>query len=216
MPGTENNKNTEKIFVVDDDPAVRSALGRLFRAAGRNCETFSSSREFLDRLPGAGAGCLVLDVSMPGMSGTELQERMQEDGIDLPIIFLTGYGDVPTSVKAMKKGAVDFLVKPVDDELLLRTVNDAIMLHATAQARHGERQEFMARLSLLSSREREVMEHVIRGRLNKQIAADLDISLKTVKVHRGRMMAKLTCRSVAALVHACQLAGIHPQTQVAP
>src|SRR5262245_4899772 len=201
MPGA-GDKSTEKIFVVDDDPAVRSALGRLFRAAGCSCESFSSSREFLDRLPGSGPGCLVLDVSMPGMSGTELQDRMCESGIDLPIIFLTGYGDVPTSVKAMKKGAVDFLVKPVDDELLLRAVNDAIMLHASSHTRHGERQQFMARLSLLSSREREVMEHVIRGRLNKQIASDLDISLKTVKVHRGRMMAKLACRSVAALVHA--------------
>jgi len=204
------SKNPRKVFVVDDDPGVRGALSRLFRAAGCNCETFASSREFLDRLPDAGPGCIVLDVQMPDMSGTELHDRMSAIGIDLPIIFLTGYGDVPTGVNAMKKGAVDFLTKPVDDELLLQTVGDALSRYETVHARHYERQQFLARLDLLSAREREVMEHVIRGRLNKQIAADLNISLKTVKVHRGRMMGKLECRSVAVLVHACELAGIQP------
>lgn len=194
------------VFIIDDEPRVRTALGRLFRSAGRDTEAFASAREFLARMPYAGTGCVVLDVNMPEMSGPELQQRMAEQGISLPIVFLTGHGDVPTGVQAMKNGAVDFLTKPVDDEALLRAVEAALARHAAGNARRDERQAVVARLALLSAREREVMEHVIRGRLNKQIAADLQIALKTVKVHRSRVMAKMRCASVPELVRLCQLA----------
>ena len=204
------------VCIVEDDDAVRKSLSRLMRASGFQVRTFATPESFLEVARPEEHTCVLMDITMPRMSGLQLQKRLREKGVDLPVIAVSGRDDDAARETARSLGARFLLSKPVDDELLLRTVNDEIMLHATAQARHGERQEFMARLSLLSSREREVMEHVIRGRLNKQIAADLDISLKTVKVHRGRMMSKLTCRSVAALVHACQLAGIHPQTQVAP
>ena len=198
------------VFVIDDDPSVRRALGRLFSAAGWNIETFSSAREFIERLPHPGTGCIVLDVSMPGMTGPELHNLLSDGGFTFPVVFLTAHGDVPTGINAMKKGAVDFLLKPVDDALLLETVRNAISHHAAARGRQREREEITARLSTLSPREREVMDHVVRGRLNKQIAADMDISLKTVKVHRGRVMQKMHVRSVAELVHACEFAGIQP------
>jgi FixJ family two-component response regulator len=198
------------VFVVDDDPSVRRALARLFRAAGWNAETFASAREFIERLSHPGAGCIVLDVNMPGMTGPELHTLLSDGGFTFPVVFLTAHGDVPTGISAMKKGAIDFLLKPVDDAVLLETVRNAISRHAEAIVRDGERQEILARVSSLSSREREVMDHVVRGRLNKQIAADMNISLKTVKVHRGRAMAKMRVRSVAELVHACEFAGIKP------
>jgi FixJ family two-component response regulator len=198
------------VFVIDDDPSVRRALARVFKAAGWNIETYSSAREFIERLPPPGAGCIVLDVSMPGMTGPELHELLSDRGFTFPVVFLTAHGDVHTGVNAMKKGAVDFLLKPVDDAVLLETVRDAISRHAVARVQQREREDIMARVSSLSSREREVMNHVVRGRLNKQIAADMGISLKTVKVHRGRVMAKMKVRSVAELVHACEFAGIKP------
>jgi len=197
-----------RVFIVDDDPRVRRALGRLFRAAGRETEAFASAREFLQRLPYDGSGCVVLDVNMPEMTGPQLHELMAQQGIGLSIVFLTGQGDVPTGVQAMKRGAVDFLTKPVDDETLLRAVEEAIARHAATNARRKAREAVAARLALLSERERQVMHHVIRGRLNKQIAAELQIALKTVKVHRGRVMEKMACASVAELVQACQLAGV--------
>ena len=197
-----------RVFIVDDDPRVRRALGRLFRAAGRETEAFASARDFLARLPYDGSGCVVLDVNMPEMTGPQLHELMAQQGIGLSIVFLTGQGDVPTGVQAMKRGAVDFLTKPVDDETLLRAVEEAIARHAASDARRKAREAIAARLALLSERERQVMHHVIRGRLNKQIAAELQIALKTVKVHRGRVMEKMACASVAELVQACQLAGV--------
>jgi FixJ family two-component response regulator len=200
-------KAVATVFVIDDDPGMRRALERLFRSAGREIEAFASAREFLARMPCAGAGCVVLDVNMPEMSGPELQERMAEQGIGLPVVFLTGHGDVPASVRAMKHGAVDYLTKPAHDETLLRAVEEAIARHAADHAQRNARQAVAARLALLSGREREVLQHVIRGRLNKQIAADLQIALKTVKVHRGRVMEKMGCASVADLVRAWRLAG---------
>lgn len=199
-----------RVLVIDDDPAVRRALQRLLRAAGRQVEAFASAREFLARLPDDGPACVVLDLQLPDMSGIELQALMAERGVSLPIVFLTGHGDVPTSVQAMKHGAVDFLQKPVDDGVLLRTVDDALARSAVENARRRERQDVAGRLARLSAREREVMERVIRGRLNKQIAGELDIAVKTVKVHRGRAMAKMEVRSVAELVRACELAGLLP------
>jgi FixJ family two-component response regulator len=215
MPQSLENEEAEKVFVIDDDASVRRALTRLFRAAGRHAEAFASPREFLERLPCPGIGCIVLDINMPDMTGPELHDLMTTRGIALPVVFLTGHGDVPTSVAAMKKGAVDFLLKPVDDEVLLRTVNDAIARHAAGNAQHEARLTITGRLSRLSSREREVMHHVIGGRLNKQIAADLGISLKTVKTHRGRVMAKMEYASVAELVRACEFAGIKPPQSAA-
>jgi len=198
------------IFVVDDDAAVRRSLLRLMRAAGWNAEGFASAAEFLNRPPGPGTGCVVLDVNMPGMNGPELQQRLAELGLSLPVIFLTGNGDVPTGVRAMKNGAVDFLLKPVDDEVLLQAIDAALRRHAVQLAGAGRLREIQGRLELLSPREREVMERVIRGWLNKQIAADLGIAEKTVKVHRGQVMHKMAVRSVAELVRVCDTAGIRP------
>lgn len=197
-----------KVFVVDDDEAVRRGLVRLIRSAGWSVESFASARQFLERLPYSGIGCVMLDVQMPEMTGPELHRQMYERGLTLPVIFLTGHGDVPTSVQAMKKGAVDFLLKPVDDDVLLKTIHQAVAGHASDIKDQCERQQIEARLSRLSSREREVMEYVIRGRLNKQIAGDLGISQKTVKAHRGRVMEKMEVRSIAELVHLCERAGI--------
>jgi FixJ family two-component response regulator len=202
--------NTATVFVVDDDPGMRRALTRLFESAGRRVEAFESARAFLERPPHRGVGCLVLDLQMPDMSGPELQGLMAEKGIAVPVVFLTGHGDVPSSVEAMKKGAVDFLLKPVEDEVLLRAVESALARHAAGSERQALRQAILERLARLSPRQREVMRHVIQGRLNKQIAADLNISLKTVKTHRGRVMATMEYGSVAELVRACELAGIEP------
>ena len=199
------------VFVIDDDHGARTALARLLRSADWNCETYSSPSEFLARPPYSGRGCIILDVQMPDMTGIELHNMMIEKGIDLPVVFLTGHGDVPMGVRAMKKGAVDFLLKPADDLALLGAVNDAVARHAVDHARDRERQHVEARVGRLSVREREIMEEVIRGRLNKQIAADLGISVKTTKTHRGRMMRKMESRSVAELVRVCDLAGIRPQ-----
>lgn len=203
------------VFVVDDDASVRRGLARLLRAEGWNVETFSGAGEFLQREPCSGAGCVVLDVRMPGISGPELQSRMRETGVSLPIVFLTGHGDVPTSVQAMKRGAADFLLKPVDSEQLLRTVAQAVERHAAGLARQRDRQHIRECLAQLTTREREVLESVIRGLRNKQIAADLGIAEKTVKVHRGRVMQKMRVRSVAELVHLCETVDIgFPSSEV--
>ena len=198
----------ERVFVIDDDAGLRGALERLFRSAGREVEAFASPRQFLARLPYAGAGCLVLDIRMPDMSGPQLHEALRAQGSTLPIVFLTGHGDLPTGVQAMKNGALDFLLKPVDDAVLLAAVNAALERHAADNALQARRRQILERLARLSAREREVLSHILRGRMNKQIGAELGISEKTVKVHRARAMAAMQCRSVAELVHACQLAGV--------
>lgn len=195
------------VYVVDDDASVRQSLMRLIRSAGWNVETFCDAREFLGRaVESAAPGCLVLDVNMPEMSGPDLHDWLREQGGTLPVVFLTGHGDVPTSVQAMKNGAVDFLLKPVDGEMLLRAIEQAVQRHAIAQTQALERQAIEARLARLSSREHEVMEYVIKGYLNKQIAAELGIAEKTVKVHRSRIMEKVEVGSVAELVHLCDSA----------
>lgn len=196
------------IFVVDDDAAVRRSLSRLLRSAGWNAEAFASAGELLQRAPISGPGCVLLDVQMPGMNGLELHERMAVVGIALPVVFLTGKGDIPMSVQAMKHGAVDFLVKPVEEAVLFQALDDAIRRQATeASARHN-RDGITARLALLSAREREVLERVLQGRLNKQIAYDLGIAEKTVKAHRGRVMEKMQAHTVAELVHLCDTVGL--------
>jgi FixJ family two-component response regulator len=188
------------VFVVDDDDAVRGSLARLVRSAGWAVEAFSSADEFLARPPFDGTGCLLLDVNMPGTSGTRLQELMTGQAWSLPVVFLTGDGDVPTCAQAMKQGAVDFLLKPVDEEALLQALERAVARHADDRKSGERRASIRVRLDRLSGREREVMSAVVQGRLNKQIADALDIGEKTVKVHRARVMEKMEVRSVAELV----------------
>lgn len=205
------NQPPPTIFIVDDDPSVRKGLLRLIRSAGWQGEVFASAQGFLTRPPFDGTGCLILDVRMPGMTGPELRDRMAAHGFSLPVIFLTGHGDVPTSVEAMRKGAVDFLEKPVDAEVLLQAVHLALERHAATRSQQRERERIQNGLARLTPREREVLEYVIGGWLNKQIGAELGITEKTVKVHRGFVMHKLGVTSVAELVRRCQTAGVVPR-----
>ena len=195
------------VFVVDDDTAVLKSLSRLLRSARLAVATFSSPRDFLDRHDPNAPGCLVLDVSMPGLSGLELQQALMARGHELAIIFLTGHGDIPMSVKAMKQGAVDFLTKPVDHDDLLKAIRAAIEKDRLQRQAHAEVAEIQQRLATLTPREREVMYHVISGHLNKQTAADLGTVEKTIKVHRARVMEKMKVHSVAELVHLAERAG---------
>jgi RNA polymerase sigma factor (sigma-70 family) len=208
---SESDIKEGMVFIIDDDAAVRRGLERLLRSAGWSAEAHASADAFLRRLPYDGVGCVLLDVSMPGMTGPELQEHMMATGVSLPIVYLTGHADVPMSVRAMKKGALDILLKPVQEENLIETIRAALDKHASIQTLDRERLDITARLARLSAREREVMEEVIRGRLNKQIAAELGITEKTVKAHRARVMEKLQTRSVAALVRLCAAVGITPR-----
>jgi FixJ family two-component response regulator len=198
------------VFVVDDDPAVRKALTRLIKSAGYTVQAFASARDFLGhwRVSDNGPACLVLDVRMPKFSGLELQHELQTSNTPLPIIFISGHGDVPMSVKAMKKGAVDFLAKPVQDKDLLTAIEQAL---ARARQACDERQQLAdikRRLDALTPREREVMALVVRGLLNKQIAFELGTVEKTVKVHRARVMEKMEVQSLADLVRLAERAGI--------
>jgi FixJ family two-component response regulator len=187
---------------------VRGGLSRLLLSDGWQVLPFGSALEFLEQLPEAEAGCILLDVNMPGLTGPELHEQLIERGISLPVIYLTGQCTVSMGVRAMKRGAVDFLEKPVDADALLPALEQAIARHRQARACSDRQGDLGDRLARLSARERQVLEHVISGRLNKQIAGDLGIAEKTVKVHRGRMMAKMQVRSVAALVHLCDELGL--------
>lgn len=196
-------------FVVDDDPAVRKGLGRLLKSAGYAVESFSSAREFLDLVPREGvAGCVVLDVQMPGLSGIDLQKELKEFAPPIPVIFLTGHGDIPMGVGAMKEGAVDFLTKPVQGENLLQAVHQAIARNSEDRTRHAELKELQQRLDTLTPREREVMVLVVSGRLNKQAASELGTVEKTIKVHRGRVMEKMKATSLADLVVVAEKLGI--------
>lgn len=196
------------VYVIDDDADVRKGLSRLLRSAGWDVDCFAEAQDFLDRTPDDGLGCVVLDVSMPRMSGPELHDRLRERGYGLPLIYLTGHGTVSIGVNAMRHGAFDFLEKPVDGDALLAVVDKAIAQRAKGWQQQSELNDILDRLGRLSPREREVLDHVIVGRLNKQIAADLDIGVKTVKVHRGRVMSKMKVRSVAQLVHLCDAVGL--------
>jgi FixJ family two-component response regulator len=188
------------VFVVDDDPSVLSAVGRLIRSAGHKVETFGSPREFFERSRSDEPGCLVVDLRMPDLSGLELQEAMGRAGYHLPVIFMSGHADIQSTVKAMQGGAIDFLIKPFDERQLLEAIDRATALDVEERAARAGRDALRARLNLLTPREREVCMFVAAGRLNKQIAAELGIAEKTVKAHRARVMAKLQAPSVADLV----------------
>lgn len=201
------------VCIIDDDASVRRSLQRLLFANGFRVETFADAQSYLAHGSDAPCGCIILDVRMPGIDGLELQARLEETRPRAPIVFLTGHGDIPMSVRAVKAGAADFLIKPVDEAVLLAAVNNAVALH---RQRLGETEVIEAirqRIASLTPREREVMRCVITGAANKQIAGDLGIAEKTVKIHRSRVMKKLDVSSVAALLLACQQAGVEPATK---
>jgi len=195
------------VFVVDDEAPVRRALSRMLRANRFAVATFASSKEFLGQYDPDASGCLVLDIMMPG-NGLELQRVLQKKGCTLPIIFLTGYGDVPKSVQALKGGAIDFLTKPVNDQSLLRAVRAAIGKNRVTRQEQTQVSEICSRLAALTPRERQVLEHIVSGELNKQIAGHLGITQRTVKAHRARLMEKMKVDSVAKLVCLANRCGI--------
>jgi FixJ family two-component response regulator len=199
---------TLTVFVVDDYAPVRSSISRLLRAAGFTVASFASAAEFLAQYDPLIAGCLVLDLAMPTLDGLELQRLLAKTGSALPIIFLTGEGNIPKSVQAMKQGASDFLTKPVDDEDLLAAIRVAIEKDRALRQEQAELSEVRARLATLTPREREVLEYVVTGKLNKQIADDLGTVEQTVKVHRARVMQKMRVQSVAELVRLTERCGI--------
>jgi FixJ family two-component response regulator len=192
---------TPIVFVVDDDVSVRESLESLIRCAGWEPETFASAQEFLSRPRVLAPSCLVLDVTLPDLNGLDLQKRVAVDRIDMPIIFITGYGDVPMTVQAMKAGAVEFLTKPFGDDVLLSAIRDAIERSRIALAHEAEIRALRDRHASLSRREREVMALVVSGLLNKQVGGELGISEITVKAHRGRVMRKMKAGSLADLVN---------------
>jgi FixJ family two-component response regulator len=196
----ESGQSNAIIAIVDDDLSVREGLSGLIRSAGLQVETFASAQEFLAR-PGAEApSCLVLDLQLPGLSGLDLQKRMAEAGLEIPIVFLTGHGDIPASVQAMKAGAVEFLTKPFDEQDLLKAIHEAIDRDRRTRRQHAEMRDLRDRYESLTAREQEVMQQVVSGLLNKQVAAELEIAEYTVKIHRGRVMRKMHAESLADLV----------------
>ena len=200
------------VHVVDDEPGMRKALTRLLRAEGFDVRAFASAREFLAAARAEGSAeetaCLVLDVTMPELDGLELQRRLTHAGLLMPIVFLTGTGDIPMSVRAIKEGAVDFLTKPVNAADLLRAVRAALEFAASRKTAHAETAALSARYASLTPREREVMAHVVAGELNKQIASDLGTGEQNIKIHRGRVMEKMGVESLAELVRAGERLGI--------
>ncbi|HUL89427.1 MAG TPA: response regulator [Pseudolabrys sp.] len=203
------------VYLIDDDPGVLKALGRLLQTAGYKTKAFSSSEAFLDEHDPSVPGCAVLDLAMPGLDGLELQQTLAHQAADRPIIFLTAHGNVPKSVRAMRAGAVDFLLKPVKRDDLLQAVKRAANQDRLTRRAYAERKTIHALLEKLTPREREVLTHVIAGRLNKQIAADLGTVEKTIKVHRSRMMAKMGVRTVAELVRLTEKVSLQPRLPAA-
>ncbi len=202
------NPEAPTVYVVDDNPSIRRALSRLFRSLGHKVETFPSATHFLEAVPMAGPACVVLDVRMPRMSGLDLQQELAKVAPDLPIVFITGHGDIDMAVQAMKDGAVDFLPKPFDDQDLIDSVERALEYHRNRVRDREQIEELEKRRALLSPRENEVFERVVKGMLNKQIGFELGNAEKTVKVHRARVMKKMEAESLADLVRMAQRLGI--------
>jgi FixJ family two-component response regulator len=202
--------NGDVVYVVDDDSSVRRALSLLLQTVGLDVETFPSAQAFLAQATPDRPACLVLDIRLRGSSGLDLQTALKEAGRDIPIIFITGHGDVPTTVRAMKSGAVDFLEKPFNDQELLDCVQRALVRTRELRVHQTERAKIQQRLDTLSSRERQVLMLVVTGMLNKQIAGELDIAEKTVKVHRGQVMRKMSAGSVVELLRMVEALGLLP------
>ena len=195
----------EIVFVVEDDDSMRSALSRLIRSVGLAVETFTSAQEFLNYQLPEGPRCLVLDIRLPGLSGLQLQEKLKGQGMAIPIIFITGHGDVSMSVQAMKAGAVDFLQKPVNDQQLLDAVHRALSRDRQERSRRDRQEAVRSRYGMLTPREQEVLSLVVSGWRNKKIAAELDASERTVKVHRARVMEKMGAESLPDLVRLSEM-----------
>ncbi len=203
--------NESKVFIVDDDSSVRKSLLRLIKSVGLTVQAFPSAQDFLDSKLHEGPACLVLDIRMPGLSGLDLQEELKIRQWPIPIIFITGHGDVPMSVRAMKAGAADFLEKPFNDQELVDAIHKALTKDQQAKIEQSKILELKTRVETLTPRENEVFGLVVRGLLNKQIAYDLDMSEKTVKVHRARVMKKMSADSLASLVRMAQELGMFSQ-----
>jgi FixJ family two-component response regulator len=201
-------ENRPIVFVVDDEPAICLSLQRLLRSVGLEAQTFPSAQEFLGAKRPDGPGCLVLDVRLPGLSGLDLQQELLDAKVDLPIIFITGHGDIPMTVRAMRAGAVEFLTKPFRDQDLIDAIQHGIEKHRAARQERGSISEFKTLYDSLTHREREVFSLVARGLLNKQIAADLGVAEKTIKAHRGQVMHKMNAESLADLVRIGEKLGI--------
>ncbi len=196
---------SQHICIVEDDEPVREALARLLKALGHEVFSFGSAEDFVDRRPDSPCGCLLLDVRLPGISGIALYDKLRRQRPNVPVVFMTGHGDVPLAVEAMKKGAVDFLIKPVDEEVLVSAVDQALATQAMEIEHDHEIQEIRERLARLTPRERDVLREVVTGAQNKQIADRLGIALKTVKIHRGRVMSKMEAESVVELARLAAL-----------
>jgi FixJ family two-component response regulator len=196
------------VVVVDDDISVRESLELLIQNEGWEPRLFESAQEFLTRLPSVVPSCLILDVNLPDLSGLDLQQRISDEKSSIPIIFITGYGDIPTSVRAMKAGAAEFLTKPIDDQALLEAVREAILRSQANQKEEGAQRQLQERFASLTKREREVMSLVVTGLMNKQVGFELDISEITVKAHRGRVMEKMRANTFVDLVNIAGKLGI--------
>ena len=201
------------VAIVDDDSRPREGLSTLIRSTGFKVGTFASAQDFLARPGAEPPSCLVLDLQLPGLSGLDLQKRMAAAGLEIPIVFLTGHGNIPASVQAMKAGAVEFLTKPFDDQELLRAIQEAVERDRGARRQQADMRELRNRHESLTAREQEVMQHVVSGLLNKQIAAALDITEFTVKIHRGQVMRKMCAASLADLVRMADRLGIRAPKQ---
>jgi two-component system, LuxR family, response regulator FixJ len=196
------------VHVIDDDEALRESLSFLLRSAGIEVKTYSSATTFLASLPDTGLTCVITDVRMPGLSGVELLRRLRELKLEIPVIVITGHGDVPLAVEAMKMGAIDFLEKPFDDEVLLASVRSALKQQDGESKRRTERAEIEGKLASLSNRERDVLEGLVAGKANKQIAYDLGISPRTIEIYRANLMTKMKADSLSELVRMALIVGV--------
>ncbi len=190
----------QTVFIVDDDEGVRDGLSLLLETVGQSCELYECGQEFLNAYDGSKRGCLLLDIRMPRMTGLDLQKKLLEQGSNLPIIFITGHGDIPMAVEAMRRGALDFIRKPFREHDLLERINEALDIDEDSHRKERYRQAFAEKLATLSEREKEVFDRVADGQMNKVIAGDLGISERTVEVHRGQVMKKLDVKTLAQLV----------------